>query len=187
MTDEPKAAPPGWYPTPDGRRRYWDGRQWTNHFTTAAPYLGSPYAPKKSGALKWVLLAVGLILVVGGGAWVALLASAGSGGDWDGGVFVECNPEAVQAFESLPAYRGVEVDLQGSAGIGCTDTVQPADPAAYIDHYERVMRVAGWQVARDGEGLRGTGPAGPVRIDHYEGNDVMVFLPSADDFPPGEP
>ncbi|HUA96004.1 MAG TPA: DUF2510 domain-containing protein, partial [Acidimicrobiales bacterium] len=28
----PGAAPAGWYPTPDGRRRYWDGAAWTDHF-----------------------------------------------------------------------------------------------------------------------------------------------------------
>lgn len=26
------AAPAGWYPTPDGRRRYWNGTAWTDHF-----------------------------------------------------------------------------------------------------------------------------------------------------------
>lgn len=26
------SAPAGWYPTGDGRRRYWDGRAWTDHF-----------------------------------------------------------------------------------------------------------------------------------------------------------
>jgi hypothetical protein len=25
-------APPGWYPTPEGRLRYWDGAVWTDHF-----------------------------------------------------------------------------------------------------------------------------------------------------------
>jgi hypothetical protein len=25
-------AQPGWYPTPDGRVRYWDGTAWTDHF-----------------------------------------------------------------------------------------------------------------------------------------------------------
>jgi hypothetical protein len=25
-------APPGWYPTPEGRLRYWDGSAWTDHF-----------------------------------------------------------------------------------------------------------------------------------------------------------
>lgn len=29
---QPGAAPAGWYPTPDGRRRYWDGAAWTDHF-----------------------------------------------------------------------------------------------------------------------------------------------------------
>lgn len=27
-----RLPPPGWYPTPDGRRRYWDGAAWTDHF-----------------------------------------------------------------------------------------------------------------------------------------------------------
>lgn len=26
------SAPAGWYPQPDGRQRYWDGTQWTEHF-----------------------------------------------------------------------------------------------------------------------------------------------------------
>jgi hypothetical protein len=30
----PSGLPPaGWYPTADGRRRYWDGARWTNHFS----------------------------------------------------------------------------------------------------------------------------------------------------------
>ncbi|MBM6401747.1 DUF2510 domain-containing protein [Phycicoccus sonneratiae] len=34
------SAPPGWHPQPDGRERWWDGQQWTEHFrdpATAAP------------------------------------------------------------------------------------------------------------------------------------------------------
>ncbi|MGO9456999.1 MAG: DUF805 domain-containing protein [Acidimicrobiales bacterium] len=27
-----RLPPPGWYPTPDGRRRYWSGTGWTDHF-----------------------------------------------------------------------------------------------------------------------------------------------------------
>ena len=26
------SAPPGWHPQPDGRDRWWDGEQWTEHF-----------------------------------------------------------------------------------------------------------------------------------------------------------
>lgn len=28
MSDEPRSAAPGWYPSPDGGQRYWDGQQW---------------------------------------------------------------------------------------------------------------------------------------------------------------
>jgi hypothetical protein len=30
--EQAASAPPGWYPTPDGRLRYWDGSAWTDHF-----------------------------------------------------------------------------------------------------------------------------------------------------------
>ena len=33
-------APPGWHLQPDGRERYWDGRQWTDHFVD--PIVGAP-------------------------------------------------------------------------------------------------------------------------------------------------
>ena len=29
--------PAGWYPQPDGRQRYWDGQQWTEHFGPGVP------------------------------------------------------------------------------------------------------------------------------------------------------
>jgi hypothetical protein len=86
---------------------------------------------------------LGLFLVVGGGTCVALFAAID-------GATGQCDPAAVQTFQSLPAFPGVEVELKGSAGNGCTDTVQLADTAAFIDHYELVMRDAGWHVARDG-------------------------------------
>lgn len=31
------STPAGWYPTPDGRQRYWDGESWTEHFAPYAP------------------------------------------------------------------------------------------------------------------------------------------------------
>ena len=43
-------APAGWYPTPEGKLRYWDGVQWTGHFAPpppTRPSVGSvsPYTP----------------------------------------------------------------------------------------------------------------------------------------------
>ena len=88
----------------------------------------------------------------------------------------KCDPDAVAAFESLPAFDGVEVELHGSPGIGCTDTVKPADPDAFVSHYTQAMRGGGWTVTPDEAGVLATGPSGRVRIDRLEGNDVGVYL-----------
>ncbi|HMM94292.1 DUF2510 domain-containing protein [Phycicoccus sp.] len=37
------SAPPGWHPQPDGRERWWDGQQWTDHFRD--PVAQAPTAP----------------------------------------------------------------------------------------------------------------------------------------------
>jgi len=43
------SAPAGWYPQPDGRQRYWDGAQWTEHFhgeaTPEVPSAGEASTP----------------------------------------------------------------------------------------------------------------------------------------------
>lgn len=81
------SAPPGWHPQPDGRDRWWDGQQWTDHFrdpvapAAPAPY-GTPGAPQgqwpppkrgMSGGAKGCLVAAVVVvllvvvaLVVGG-------------------------------------------------------------------------------------------------------------------------
>lgn len=183
VTEQPQPPPAGWYPTPDGRLRYWDGGQWTDSSAVpAAPTLSAPYQARRGRALKWILLAVGLVLVVAGGSGIALLVTAGG---------ETCDPVAVNAFESMPAYPGAEVELRVSPGIGCTDTVQPADPDAFIDHYEKAMRDAGWTVRSDddafGRGASGTGPSGGVRLDRLEGDDVGVYVLSPSGYPPENP
>ena len=37
MTEHPQLAPAGWYLTPDGRQRYWDGAEWTPNVVAARP------------------------------------------------------------------------------------------------------------------------------------------------------
>ena len=37
MTEHPQPAAAGWYPTPDGRQRYWDGAQWTPNVVPGGP------------------------------------------------------------------------------------------------------------------------------------------------------
>ncbi|MEZ5227131.1 MAG: DUF4870 domain-containing protein [Acidimicrobiales bacterium] len=45
MTNEGTGAPAGWYPTDDGRQRYWDGTAWTEHFAPGANAAPAGYAP----------------------------------------------------------------------------------------------------------------------------------------------
>jgi|JI9StandDraft_2_1071091.scaffolds.fasta_scaffold166317_2 hypothetical protein len=71
-------TPAGWYPTPDGQQRYWDGSQWTNNVAPQAPQAVSPPSAKRGGPLKWVLLGLGLFLVLGIGSCIALVATAGN-------------------------------------------------------------------------------------------------------------
>lgn len=94
----------------------------------------------------------------------------------------ECDPKAVEAFQHLPPFDGVKVSLHASSGIGCTDTVEPADPEAFVGHYEEAMTNAGWEVLSHGGGVVGKGPSGGVRIDRLEGHDVGVYVLSPADF-----
>lgn len=112
-------------------------------------------------------------------ALMVVLASAAVSGC---GSTEECDPRAVAAFQRLPPFDGIEVDLHGSSGIGCTDTVDPADPDAFMAHYEHVMRRAGWHVLSTGDGVLGRGQYGAVRIDPLEGHDVGVYVLTPDDF-----
>ena len=45
MTNNP--VPPGWYPTPDGQQRYWDGTNWTEHM---APLVATGQIGSAQGA-----------------------------------------------------------------------------------------------------------------------------------------
>lgn len=70
------APPAGWYPTPTGGQRYWDGEKW---LALPAPSsevprsTDAPAVPKNRRSRKWALIAGGLVLllgVIGGGiAW----------------------------------------------------------------------------------------------------------------------
>jgi hypothetical protein len=62
------SVPAGWYPTPDGKQRYWDGEQWTNlpwdeEPASVAP-AETPIPPKKRSKRK-LITAGAIVLVVG--------------------------------------------------------------------------------------------------------------------------
>lgn len=63
MTDETAAA--GWYPQPDGKQRYWDGRQWTGHVEPGADQPERGPAPRRGrGCLIAVLVAAVLFVLL---------------------------------------------------------------------------------------------------------------------------
>ena len=41
-------APAGWYPTPDGELRYWDGSRWTSHVAPAQTGTRPPAGPNQA-------------------------------------------------------------------------------------------------------------------------------------------
>ena len=75
---------PGWYPQPDGQERYFDGEHWTEHQrpaqTPGVPPPGQPQGmvpgapPRKSGALKWVLIIGAIVLLLCFGGFAACTA-----------------------------------------------------------------------------------------------------------------
>jgi hypothetical protein len=66
--------PPGWYDDPEGRpgmRRYWDGREWTQHFDWATSQASSADAsapPQPLGDLSW-LAVISLAIMILGFVW----------------------------------------------------------------------------------------------------------------------
>lgn len=100
-----------------------------------------------------------------------------------------CDPEAIAAFEALPSFPGVDVDVQVMRGQGCADLVQPDDPAAFLDHFEASMREAGWTVASSGPGVFGVGPDGGVslhRVNDARESNVFVRVISPEALAEGE-
>lgn len=55
-------TPAGWHPAPDrpGQVRYWDGQAWSDHYAPAAPP-----PPRQRGTGTRILIALGLMVVVG--------------------------------------------------------------------------------------------------------------------------
>src|SRR5690349_16179416 len=75
--------PPGWYPDPQGKTRYWDGNAWTEHTQDVATPVPPALAAKPP--LFWAAVAASAGLVIGGlGPWataLGLVSVSGTHGD----------------------------------------------------------------------------------------------------------
>lgn len=71
----------GWFPQPDGRERYYDGEQWTDHYRApsgqGAPAPQAPGGPppkRKSSPWKWIIIIGVIVLMVCFGGFAACTA-----------------------------------------------------------------------------------------------------------------
>lgn len=63
-TSESAPSPPaGWYPTPTGGQKYWDGAHWTNLPDDSSP-ANSPAVPRRRLSKKARVLAIAAVLVI---------------------------------------------------------------------------------------------------------------------------
>ncbi len=69
MSNQPGATPPGFYPAEGGRRRYWDGKGWTDRYEGPEAAAGPPAASagKSSGGPRrwWLLPTIALFIGIG--------------------------------------------------------------------------------------------------------------------------
>lgn len=61
MHEHENRAAPGWYPTPSGEQRYWDGNQWL----ALPPPEVSQIVPAPGSRRLWIWGAVATLLIVG--------------------------------------------------------------------------------------------------------------------------
>ena len=118
-------TPAGWYPQSDGRQRYWDGSQWTEHFAPgeaqqAATGATSVAAATPAAARPWFKKK--RFVIPGAVVGVILLGNAVSGGD---------SPNtSVALASSSPTTEVVAADTAASAAPSPAATKPAAKPAA---------------------------------------------------------
>ena len=70
LEDSAPAAPPGWYPGPDGKQRYWDGRAWLQipppeQAQVEAPLVDQSTQERASGSRRWIWVAAAVLALIG--------------------------------------------------------------------------------------------------------------------------
>jgi hypothetical protein len=142
VTQQPQ-TPPGWYPQPDGRMRYWDGYRWTEQYAAGAPPAGPGMAPmmgqgmgpgmgqgmgpgmgpgvgmppqRSSNKGCWIAAIIVLVLLLGGVATVFFVVKRAAD-DFTG---------AQHTVAYSISGTGKEVDISYSEGSGGTSRVDNA-------------------------------------------------------------
>jgi hypothetical protein len=143
MEEDMNATPAGWYPQQDGRLRYWDGQQWTEHFAPgqaqpalAAAGAGAPKAPRPWFAKKRVLIPGGLLALV-------VVGSALSGGDTTAPVSASSSPTAstpAAAPTSAAAAKPAPAKTATAAPKPATAAPKPAPKPKLVSQLGKPVR-----------------------------------------------
>lgn len=120
------SSAPGWYPSPSGGRRYWDGKKWLDlPDPDATPSTDSPMGrssipskPPPSRATRWGVIIV-IVLVVGGCA-AMVTKNSGKGGS-----------STNQAHLACDHFRNVSSDI--SKGVLTTQQIHDKAQEIYDD------------------------------------------------------
>lgn len=117
----PATAPAGWYPNPQGPgQRWWDGAQWTDHYSApASPQTTAAASSTTRPGSFWIAVGGLAAMVIGAfGPWVTALGGAvsvnGTSGGRDGWLLLGA---ALIAGAFLLTYftRGITSRLTGTA------------------------------------------------------------------------
>jgi hypothetical protein len=128
------ATPAGWYPQNDGRQRYWDGDQWTDHFapgTGAGPADAAPEA-LISDVSKRPWFKKKRFLIPGGLIALAFVAGALSPDDATTPVAASTTPKSSVAPSTTPkaSPSAAQTSADPAAAKAAADAKVKADAAA---------------------------------------------------------
>lgn len=103
MSNDAPKPPAGWYPTPDGEQRFWDGERWAN--LPVPPSTAEGHSPPKRGrkALIWGIASLTVVVVAGAGI---------AGVSWKASIDAENLALAEQTAEEDAIAEQAEMDLQ---------------------------------------------------------------------------
>lgn len=129
MSEDPQTPAAGWYPTPEGEQRFWDGSKWL-----ALPAPGSPDSAVQKPSWRRpprrvVLVAAAVLLVLAVGGTTLKIANDSR---------VESEQQAAQQAAQLAAEEAAKVEAERVATVAAEK-----DAADSAERVRRLLAVSG--------------------------------------------
>lgn len=140
MTDS--NAPAGWYPTPEGKQRYWDGTAWTNLPWDEAPTdTRAPQSkPPKKRRTTLLVLSIAVVLVVVGIAGALTVR----------GVSIAAAEQKAEESAQAAAAEEAEVAALAADRQEAADTAERASRLESVTEIETSIKTMAEEHATDG-------------------------------------